>query len=85
MLKYHTGRLNLRKESGGYRHYITNEKGNAEEIRCGNFIEVKLGDQWIQGRYECSLTERDTAARLYDEEGEHIVIPLGSTVRKVSK
>lgn len=82
ILKYFNGKLKLRKESSGYRHYIEPSNGKMLDIRCGSLVEVKLGNQWIQGRYECSLTDQNTRVRLHDDDGGCIIIPLESKVRK---
>ena len=40
-------RLRTERQIGGWRHFI-----GADEIRCGDLIEVMHGDDWIAGRYE---------------------------------
>lgn len=73
---YIVGEIYLRKELGGYRHYL-----NEEAIHCGAGIEVKFGDGWIAGRYECSLSADDTRIKVYSSRYESFVIGEGSVVR----
>jgi len=82
ILRYFNGELKLRKEPSGYRHYIVNENRKTLDVCCGSLIEVKLGNQWIVGSYECSLTDQDTMVRLHDGEGGFVIVPLYSAVRK---
>lgn len=64
------GILRVKKDSGGYRHYIELESGEHEDISCGHGLEVQLGvcvpdgesekmvpAAWISGRYEAHLME----------------------------
>lgn len=62
------GILRLKKDYGGYRHYIELQNGYEDDIHCGDMLEVQLGrydedddwgkmepGPWIRGRYEANL------------------------------
>jgi hypothetical protein len=82
-------KLQLKKNGGGYRHYIKAGK-NDQDICCGAIIEVKLTDDhlggWLTGRYEARLTEPVEAYLAIGDffpSGRQamITIPLGTMVR----
>ncbi len=62
------GILQLKKDSGGYRHYILLQNGKHHDLNCGSSLEVQMGEWvpddegerikpsgWLQGRYEGHL------------------------------
>lgn len=69
------GILRLKKDAGGYRHYIELPDGSHDDIHCGSQLEVQLGrwkevsdgvrlepGPWIKGRYEAYLAEPVSAS-----------------------
>lgn len=63
------GKLELKKNDGGHRHYIK-VNGQDHDICCGSYMEIQLGKyeedrktgqerlvpgEWIKGRYEACL------------------------------
>lgn len=72
------GILQLKKDAGGYRHYIELPDGEHDDINCGSALEVQMGDwvpigdgerlkpgDWLKGRYEGYLGEPEPRAYLY--------------------
>ena len=89
------GILKLKKDGGGYRHYIELPDGTHDDIHCSAALEVRLNDlggrvpeRWISGRYEADLCSDIPKARLivgvfygcFDDV--EIVLPLGAVVRR---
>jgi hypothetical protein len=50
----------LDKDPGGWRHKIDDDP-----VYCGALIEVKVGREWVSGRYESDLGEARPVALLY--------------------
>lgn len=56
-----TGRLVLRRQNGGYRHWL-----GRRDVHCGYGITLALPDgHLVSGRYECSLSDRDNDPIFY--------------------
>ncbi|TEB15147.1 hypothetical protein Psfp_02323 [Pelotomaculum sp. FP] len=71
------GILRLKKDGGGYRHYIELQNGKEDDIHCGDMLEVQLGryvetedwgrmepGPWVGGRYESILCSENPTAQL---------------------
>ena len=48
------GILFLKRDPGGWRHYIVLPDGTEENIYCGTPLTAQFDGQWLSGRYECS-------------------------------
>jgi hypothetical protein len=75
------GILRVRREYGGWRHYIGLPNGDQDDLHCGSALEVCVGrweeetggerlvpDHWLAGRYEANLrgeNRDDVEAYLY--------------------
>lgn len=72
------GTLKLKKDAGGYRHYIKTASGEHIDLRCGTPVEVQFGryeeqgdsevlvpGQWLAGRYEGNLSVPSPQAYFY--------------------
>lgn len=75
------GILRLKRDAGGYRHYIETASGEQVELHCGCRLAVQLAKMkyldrysdeilyepagWLQGRYEASLYDDSPKAYLY--------------------
>lgn len=76
------GKLVLRKEDSGLRHFIESDDGSITPIFAGTILEYLSNDVWISGRYEWSFKE-DRDAELYDSQGCRIcTIINGEKVRQ---
>lgn len=62
------GVLKLKRDSGGWRHYVDAGGGRCRDLHCGCPLEVQLGEwvqddegevlrpkAWLAGRYEADL------------------------------
>lgn len=71
------GKLKIKVNDGGNRHYIALPDGSHDDIRCGSMIDVQLGkwvedgdgeklvpSGWLRGRYESDLISEHPKARL---------------------
>lgn len=74
----HFHRLTLKRQAGGWRHFIGDD-----EIRCGDIIEVLQSDDWITGRYEANLhhTLPEPKAFLEIDERNLLSLETGAPVR----
>ncbi|OIQ07844.1 hypothetical protein MOOR_25700 [Moorella thermoacetica] len=75
------GILRLKRDAGGYRHYIETASGEQVELHCGCRLAVQMAKMkyldrysdeilyepagWLQGRYEASLYDDNPKAYLY--------------------
>ncbi|MBO8138362.1 MAG: hypothetical protein H0Z40_09565 [Desulfotomaculum sp.] len=69
------GLLKLKKNSGGYRHYINTPDGGEHDLNCGTPIMVQLSSfndddepvpgRWVPGRYEGILYCDEPKALFY--------------------
>jgi hypothetical protein len=69
----------LRKDVGGWRHYIGDEP-----IYCGNFIEAQISGEWVTGRYETddlSPTAPMPKAYLYASEPSPFILEEGTEAK----
>lgn len=87
------GILKLKKDSGGFRHYIELPDGRQKDIHCGRILEIQLGkwveipngeklvpDQWLTGRYEADLCSDKPTAYLYLGYAMPCGIPLACVI-----
>jgi hypothetical protein len=79
---YIEGPIKLIKDEQGLRHYIDDPVRGLVPVYCGTQLKVIYNNGLIEGRYESSLTESDSAVKLYDPSGAYIIIPEGSIVIK---
>ena len=93
-----TGDLKLKRDDGGWRHYIELPDGSHDDINCGSMLEVQLGrykdddefhpGEWLSGRYEADLCSDNPKARLvlgyFYSNGDEaaIKLPVGVRVRR---
>jgi len=52
--------LEIRETIGGLKHYV-----NGVQLQPGAQIEIRLGDIWVSGRYECSLKSPESPIWFY--------------------
>ena len=48
------GILSLKRDYGGWRHYIVLPDGTQQDIHCGAPLAAQFESGWLSGRYECS-------------------------------
>lgn len=75
---YFEGTLQVKKITGGWRHYILLGDGSHYDLHCGSSLEVQMGEwvpdnegehlearNWLAGRYEANLVSDTPKAYLY--------------------